>query len=457
MKNFYRRSRLRLLLACLLIGGGLPSCSDSEEGGNPGYRPDQPIVLESFTPTTGSIATQVIIKGKNFGTDPKALNVYFNEKRAAVISATGERMLVLAPKLPGEECIISVSMGENEENKTQFDEIFNYIIQTNVSTVAGGTKGTTMPTGTTQLSSVASFMDKPDSPIAIDKDDNIYVRFSLSSEENVHRVYMMSEEAGSIKLLNDFGILVTGIILSRDYKSGNVYWWHTNMGNEDFGYFDPVADYASVGSGKTKWDKPLSYTEGMPSWGGRQGFEMNPADGKFYFYSNEGVCARWDPETGQGENLTTEAFKTSQGDIMGIVFDPNDPNIAYFAVRGQHCIYKHDIAAGTVEVWAGRQNMPGYLDGPLTEAQFNNPCQMCVDPEGEAFYVADRENHCIRKIALSNGYVSTFAGTPRTSGYQNGPAGTALFNKPIGLTVNSEGDLYVGDSDNYAVRRIAIE
>ena len=80
-----------------------------------------------------------------------------------------------------------------------------------------------------------------------------------------------------------------------------------------------------------------------------------------------------------------------------------------------------------------------------------------VDPEGEAIYVADRENHCIRKITLSNGYVSTFAGTPRTSGYQNGPAGTALFNKPIGLTVNSEGDLYVGDSDNYAVRRIAIE
>ena len=229
------------------------------------------------------------------------------------------------------------------------------------------------------------------------------------------------------------------------------------MGNEDFGYFDPVADYASVGSGKTKWDKPLSYTEGMPSWGGRQGFEMNPADGKFYFYSNEGVCARWDPETGQGENLTTEAFKSSQGDIMGIVFDPKDPNIAYFAVQGQHCIYKHDIAAGTVEVWAGRQNMPGYLDGPLAEAQFNNPCQMCVDPEGKAFYVADRENHCIRKITLSNGYVSTFAGTPRTSGYQNGPAGTALFNKPIGLTVNSEGDLYVGDSDNYAVRRIAIE
>ena len=49
-------------------------------------------------------------------------------------------MLVLAPKLPGEECVISVSVGENEQNKVQFDELFDYIIQTNVSTIAGGMK-----------------------------------------------------------------------------------------------------------------------------------------------------------------------------------------------------------------------------------------------------------------------------------------------------------------------------
>ena len=53
-------------------------------------------------------------------------------------------MLVLAPKLPGEECVISVSVGENEQNKVQFDELFDYIIQTNVSTIAGGMKGTTI-------------------------------------------------------------------------------------------------------------------------------------------------------------------------------------------------------------------------------------------------------------------------------------------------------------------------
>ena len=95
--------------------------------------------------------------------------------------------------------------------------------------------------------------------------------------------------------------------------------------------------------------------------------------------------------------------------------------------------------------------------GPLAEAQFNYPCQMCVDPEGEAIYVTDRENHCIRKITLSNGYVSTFAGTPKSSGYVNGPADAAKFNKPVGLAITAEGNLYIGDSENYAIRRIAIE
>lgn len=221
-----------------------------------------------------------------------------------------------------------------------------------------------------------------------------------------------------------------------------------------------LSDYANTNMGDIKWDHDLFYTDGnfAPVWNAIQTFTMCPADNKFYFYTNEGVVARWDPATGKGEDLTPPGrFIDSQGDIMGVVFDPRDPNIVYFANQGQHCIYKHDIAAGTIELWAGRKNTAGYLDGPLAEAQFNYPCQMCVDPEGEAIYVTDRENHCIRKITLSNGYVSTFAGTPKSSGYVNGPADAAKFNKPVGLAITAEGNLYIGDSENYAIRRIAIE
>ena len=426
-------------------------------GGNSGYRPDQPIVLESFYPKTGSIATQVIIEGRNFGTDAKALNVYFNEKRAAVISSTGNRMLVLAPKLPGEECVISVSMGENEENKAQFDEIFEYIIRP-TSRPSQAAKRTDIPAGTSSLTG-SYFAQKPESGIAVDENDNLYVRFRPTTTEA--RTASYDERGGQQhqgpQRLQHPG---DGHPAGNRLATGDVYWYHANIGNKEYGYFDPAADYANTNMGDIKWDHDLFYTDGnfAPVWNAIQTFTMSPADHKFYFYTNEGVVARWDPATGAGENLTSsERFIDSQGDIKGVVFDPRDPNIVYFSNKDHHCIYKHDIAAGTIEVWAGRKNTSGYLDGPLAEAQFNQPGQMAVDPEGEAIYVTDTENHCIRKITLSNGYVSTFAGTPKSSGYQNGPADMAKFNKPIGLAITSEGNLYVGDSENYAIRRIAIE
>lgn len=47
---------------------------------------------------------------------------------------------------------------------------------------------------------------------------------------------------------------------------------------------------------------------------------------------------------------------------------------------------------------------------------FNKPGQMCVDSEGNII-LTDTENHCIRKITMSTGYVSTLAGKPQNSGY----------------------------------------
>lgn len=450
MKNLYCKRPLHLWLACLVTCFGLLSCSDNEPGGGSKHDPRQPIELESFSPKTGPIATQVIIKGKNFGTRTEDISVYFNEKRAAIISSTGDRMLVLAPKLPGEECVISVKVGEN---KAQFDEVFDYIIQTSVSTLVGGIKGASMPSGTVSLSS-AQFADKSEAGIAIDGDDNIFAVYK-NIDNGKFRAFMMNEEAGNMKSVGDFDVMVTDILLGYDEVSGNVYWFQTNVGNNGFGFFDRATDYVKIEDGDAKWDIPLAYTSGMASWGGRRCFQMNPSDHKFYFYTNEGTVARLDPKSAKGDNLTSDVFKDSAGDIRGIVFDPRDPNISYFSVQGQHCIYKHNISEGTCELWAGRKNTSGYLDGALDEAQFNEPCQICADDDH--IYVADSKNHCIRKITLATGYVSTLAGTPKIPGYANGPAEAAAFNTPMGLAINSEGILYVNDTENYAIRRVATE
>ncbi len=96
----------------------------------------------------------------------------------------------------------------------------------------------------------------------------------------------------------------------------------------------------------------------------------------------------------------------------------------------------------------------GFMDGAGTVAKFNEPIGVAVDGSGNV-YVADYSNHRIRKVT-STGMVSTFAGTA-TSGFMddtNGMAGSAQFNKPSGVAVDSVGNVYVADYNNHRIRRI---
>ena len=125
------------------------SCEHAEAG-YPSYDASKPIVCESFYPTGGPIATKVILTGSNFGNNADAVSVFFNQKEAPVIGASGDRLLVLAPKLPGENVVIKVRIGDQEAS---FPGHFDYKIQTNVTTVCGGDAAATAnPTGTISLS-----------------------------------------------------------------------------------------------------------------------------------------------------------------------------------------------------------------------------------------------------------------------------------------------------------------
>jgi sugar lactone lactonase YvrE len=67
--------------------------------------------------------------------------------------------------------------------------------------------------------------------------------------------------------------------------------------------------------------------------------------------------------------------------------------------------------------------------------------------------VADAFNHVIRKIS-PDGYVSTFAGTPKVAGDKNGLARQASFNEPNLVCFDRHGNLYVSDSGNFLIRKI---
>jgi hypothetical protein len=103
-----------------------------------------------------------------------------------------------------------------------------------------------------------------------------------------------------------------------------------------------------------------------------------------------------------------------------------------------------------VSTFAGN-GTAGFVNGMGQAAEFNHPFGITVDTSGNVF-VADEGNNCIRKITPA-GMVSTLAGTG-TSGYADGPGGSALFNAPDGVAADWFGNVYVADVNNECIRKI---
>ena len=149
---------------------------------------------------------------------------------------------------------------------------------------------------------------------------------------------------------------------------------------------------------------------------------------------------------GSGDGSGTQAkFDTPSGiaiDLAGNLFVSD---------TGNHTI-RMITSAGVVTTIAGMAGQSGFTNGIGTNARFNSPLGMVVAANG-TIYVADSGNHLIRSIS-SGGAVTTLAGSPETWGSDEGAGGSARFNGPVGLALDNQGNLFVSDSNNHAIRKI---
>eukprot|EP00667_Euglena_gracilis_P013765 EG_transcript_14230 len=109
--------------------------------------------------------------------------------------------------------------------------------------------------------------------------------------------------------------------------------------------------------------------------------------------------------------------------------------------------------SGTISTLAGGPGEGGYCDGLVLKARFMNPACPQLGPAGDLF-VVDRGNHCIRRIDRDRTTVTTFAGS-RRPGFKDGLATEAEFRSPSGLAVGADGTLWLSDTKNHAIRRVA--
>ena len=241
-----------------------------------------------------------------------------------------------------------------------------------------------------------------------------------------------------------FGIAVDG--------SGNVYV--TEQGNHKIRKITPNGDVTTVAGTGSQGNTDGNGTSA--SFDTPAGIAVDDSGNVFVADQNNHKIRKIAPNG----DVTTVAGSGSQGNTDGNGTSANfnfprgiaigaSGNV-FVADQGNHIIRK--IAPNADVTTVAGTGSPGNMDGNGTSASFNNPIGVAVDDSGN-IYVVDVANHKIRKIA-PNGDVTTVAGTG-SAGSTDGNGLAASFNNPVGIVVDSFGNLYIADLLNHKIRKIS--
>lgn len=152
--------------------------------------------------------------------------------------------------------------------------------------------------------------------------------------------------------------------------------------------------------------------------------------------------------SGDGGKATSARLNLPQG-----VAVDNLGNI-YIADADNHRIRKVSASTGKITTIIG-SGAAGYSGdgGKATAAKLNQPSGIVW--VRSSIYIADRDNHCIRKVN-SSGIITTVAGTG-IAGFSGdgGKASLAQLNDPVGVTIDASGNIYIADSKNHRIRKVS--
>lgn len=174
-----------------------------------------------------------------------------------------------------------------------------------------------------------------------------------------------------------------------------------------------------------------------------------------YFRDKNGVFGRIElAQPNNVEILNAACGNVGTTDYSYLVYSKVD-DCFFFTVQSLNGIYKVSKDGKTVEEYAGFNGL-GKLDASRHDASFNSIAGICTDTEGN-LYVTDSNTNLIRKINRQSDYVSTIAGMAGVAGGANGAPLQSSFSYPYCIQTDDSDNIFIGESWGVTIRKLAIE
>jgi sugar lactone lactonase YvrE len=190
---------------------------------------------------------------------------------------------------------------------------------------------------------------------------------------------------------------------------------------------------------------------------GPQSVAVDPSGNVFIADTGNWTLREVDAKTGV---IATPDYETMYIDNINRIFIDASGHV--FLVDWRYCVVDEDVETANGIDWVktvvgGPDTDCGFQGdgGPATKAQISNPLGIFVDGSGNVF-LADTNNNVIREVIGQTGIIQTVAGNG-TQGYSgDGKAATsAELNKPMGVWEDGSGNLFIADTGNNVVRKVA--
>ena len=440
-------------ITLLFVISGCKKDRKTDNGGNATLT--SPMVL-SLSVYKGPYNTQVDINGKNFGADAVNTKVWFNNKAAKIIAVNATKITVTVPLSAGTGKVsLSVSNGA-----TVFGPVFSYVYTMMVTTLANSA----IPIGS-DGSRGLQFLERP-AGIAVDNKGNVFVSDFLGN-----MIYKIDTTGKSIVLCGQatqgfYNGAFSQAMFNFPYglaidHNDNIYiadrgnWAFRKIGTDNM-----VTTFASSSySGYYPNDSQRGFLD-VPGLSDAL-FLAIDKNNTLYYGSEGGIYSV--TQTGQSTFFAGNGYLSGKtdgarldinfGSIYGLAFD--DAGNLFIADWAYNRISKIGVD-GNVTLLAGNSSGNyGFVNGKGTAALFSNPTGLTVDAQGNV-YISEPVNKAIRKIT-PDGTVTTFAGTG-TDGNVDGSLDKAMFSDPEGLAIDGKGIIYVADGgNNKSIRKIGLQ